>query len=93
MPCISKILIAVLAVPAAHALGACSGAPARVDDPAQSAPTALAPAASTRCLRETGTRLPPGLGTCHWGRVIEREEIESSGALNVSEALNRVGGL
>jgi len=44
------------------------------------------------CLRSTGTRLdvPQGKCTAGHGRVVTREELERSGGIRTSDALNRV---
>ena len=75
------------------ALAGCAGTPnqsqdALVQDPAKSAQATEQP----NCLRETGSRLPPAEGRClaSAGRVVEREELERTGAISTGEALKRL---
>ena len=75
------------------ALAGCASTPNQsqddlVQDPAKSVQKAEQP----NCLRETGSRLPPAEGRClaSAGRVIEREELERTGAISTGEALNRL---
>lgn len=74
----------VLALAAALLLAACASQPA-----AQK--TALKEP-SPHCLRSTGTRLDVPEGKCASGRgrVITREELERSGGMRNSDALNRI---
>jgi hypothetical protein len=69
------------------ALGACAG-------PAPRATLATAPqtAPDPFCLRETGSRLPVAPGKCLpvAGHSISRSDLESTGARNLGEALNRL---
>lgn len=66
-----------------------SAAPAA---PAAPTPAAEDDARSLRCLKSTGTRIPPKDGQCvnGPGRVITRDEIEKSGATTAADALQRL---
>lgn len=71
-------------------VSACGTAPARVADGA-AAPDRVA----THCLRETGSRIPNPTGKClaSPGRVVEREELENTGTMDIGSALHRLGVL
>lgn len=65
-------------------VAACASQPA--------ATTAAVKKPSPHCLRSTGTRLevPEGKCVAGHGRVVTREELERSGGITTSDALNRV---
>lgn len=48
--------------------------------------------ARAHCVRDTGSRIGRKDGACLGsGRVFERDDLERTGALSISEALNRLG--
>lgn len=67
-------------------LSACASAPSTV--PA----TASAMRDDPDCLRETGSRIPPRPGHCISGpgRSYDRDDIQSTGAPTLAEALHRL---
>lgn len=75
----------VLALAAVLLLPACASQPAADKTAALKEP-------SPHCLRSTGTRLEVPEGKCAsgHGRVVTREELERSGGITTSGALNRV---
>ena len=75
----------VLALAAALLLAACASQPATQKTAAVKEP-------SPHCLRSTGTRFEVPEGKCApgHGRVVTREELERSGGITTSGALNRV---
>lgn len=84
-----QLLNALAVTGALMVLGGCAGAPTT---PTPSPTLAQTRAAPPHCVRETGTRAGPK-DTCRAGRVYTGEQIRNTGALDVGEALELLGGL
>jgi curli biogenesis system outer membrane secretion channel CsgG len=87
----ASTFLKILGPASAILLAACASQPATT----HAAPMSVAEAAPKErpfCLRSTGTRIavPEGKCVAAGGRVITREELERSGGINLSGALNRV---
>lgn len=86
----ASTILKILGPASAILLAACASQPATTLTPRSVADAA--PRERPFCLRSTGTRLavPEGKCVAAGGRVITREELERSGGINLSGALNRV---
>jgi len=88
----ARTILKILAPASALLLAACASQPATTTNLAPTSVARAAPAPQRYCLRDTGTRLqvPEGKCVAAGGRVITREELERSGGITLSRALNRV---
>lgn len=84
--CIKLLSLALLG-----ALGACASQPAAVPVPVP-VPQVVQKPQQPNCLRETGSRLPPGEGRCLpvAGRVLLNEDLQRTGAVSAGEAVRRL---
>lgn len=73
-------------------LAGCAGTPAE-PRPAPATRAGVDEAAPYHCVRNTGTHIPLREGQCviHAGRVYTADELRNTGAMNVQEALRKLG--